>query len=159
MDSFPPEDDAIIQEEASHPELLVFSANTQPSLERQVELYKKYALRHSDGISNIAYTRAVCRERLPHKAFAIVQPGKIIETSSSVKASSKSSDRKVVMIFSGQGAQWAGMGRELLADKRFLKDIARMDTILHSLKHPPAWTILCKSRPSPHLGNLSYSFS
>lgn len=88
-----------------------------------------------------------------------MQPGKIIETSSAVKGSSKLSDRKVIMIFSGQGAQWAGMGRELLTDRQFLKDIARMDTILHGLKHPPAWTILCKLRPLSHPGNLSYLVS
>lgn len=137
----------------SHPELIVFSANTQVSLDRQIELHKEYALQHPDEISNIAYTRAVGRERLPHKAFAIVQPGKIIETSTAVKGSAKVFDRKMIMIFSGQGAQWAGMGRELLADKQFQKDIAHMDTILHSLKHPPTWTILCKSQYPFPLGS------
>ncbi|RYP84204.1 hypothetical protein DL770_005246 [Monosporascus sp. CRB-9-2] len=142
IDSFSPERDAIVAQDAPQPELIVFSANTQPSLERQIELYQKYALQHPDEIQKIAFTRALRRERLPHKAFAIVQPGGVIETSTVVKSVAKSSNRNIIMIFSGQGAQWAGMGAQLLTNKRFLEDITTMDKILHSLKNPPTWTIM-----------------
>lgn len=137
-----------MQPQTPQPELFVFSANTQASLDQQVKQYKKYVLEHPNDISDIAYTRAVRRERLPHKSFAIVQPGKAIEASSAVKCAFKSPDRKVIMIFSGQGAQWAGMGRELLRDKHFLGDVADMDRILHGLKNPPSWSIQCKSESS-----------
>ena len=88
-------------QEVQRPELLVFSANTQTSLDRQVELHREYALRNPDDTPNIAYTRAVYRERLPHKAFAILHDGKVVETSPAVKCALGSSDRKVVMVFGG----------------------------------------------------------
>lgn len=72
-----------------------------------------------------------------------MQNGEVLETSGAVKVSARSLDRKVTMVFSGQGAQWAGMGRELiLSDKRFREDIEVMDSILQSLNDPPTWSIL-----------------
>ncbi|RYP79109.1 hypothetical protein DL771_000087 [Monosporascus sp. 5C6A] len=142
IDSFSSERGAIVDQDASEPELIVFSANTKPSLERQIELHQKYALQHPDQIQKIASTRALRRERLPHKAFTIIQPGRVIETSTAVKSAAKSSNRNVTMIFSGQGAQWVRMGAQLLTNKQFLEDITTMDKILHSLKNPPTWTIM-----------------
>jgi acyl transferase domain-containing protein len=47
------------------------------------------------------------------------------------------------MIFSGQGAQWPGMGKELIEnDDFFRKDISAMDAVLQRLEHPPNWTIV-----------------
>lgn len=47
------------------------------------------------------------------------------------------------MIFSGQGAQWAGMGKEMIqGDPEFRADIETMDSILRGLKCPPSWTII-----------------
>ncbi|RYP26873.1 hypothetical protein DL766_006584 [Monosporascus sp. MC13-8B] len=134
--------DAIVDQDASQPELIVFSANTQPSLERQIELHQKYALQHPDEIRKIAFTRALRRERLSHKAFTVIQPGRVIETSTAVKSAAKSFNHNVIMVFSGQGAQWAGMGAQLLTNKQFLEDITAMDKILHGLKNPPTWTIM-----------------
>jgi acyl transferase domain-containing protein len=46
------------------------------------------------------------------------------------------------MIFSGQGAQWPEMGKDLIQiDPRFREDIRAMDDILQSLNYPPDWKI------------------
>ncbi len=46
------------------------------------------------------------------------------------------------MIFSGQGAQWAQIGHELLNDNPgFLQTIKAMDQVLKSLQFPPDWSI------------------
>lgn len=48
----------------------------------------------------------------------------------------------LVMVFSGQGAQWSTMGKELvLSNLDFRRDIEAIDSILQSLYHPPAWNI------------------
>lgn len=122
------------------PQLLLFSANTQTSLRGQIDAYKSYARDHPDAISDIAYTLAVRRERLPHRAFAIWQNGEL-QTSSLSKASAV--PPAITMIFSGQGAQWAEMGKKLIeTEASFRHDLASMDSILQSLRKPPCWSIL-----------------
>jgi acyl transferase domain-containing protein len=145
VESFSRDNEAATEGAPTHSELLVFSASTQASLQQQIELHHVYALQHPEVLTDIAYTRAVRRERLPHKAFSIVQSGKVVETSGVVKTSSRSSERPITMIFSGQGAQWVGMGKEQIqTNARFREDIATMDMILQSLKNPPNWTIMSK---------------
>lgn len=93
--------------EISKPELLLVSANTVLSLEEQVRRIQDLILSGSaPDLYNLAYTLNVRREKLPHRAFTVVQDGKILETSSLAKAPAKAQD--VYLIFSGQGAQWAG---------------------------------------------------
>jgi acyl transferase domain-containing protein len=54
---------------------------------------------------DVAYTRAVRRESLPHRAFAVAQGGAFLDVSALTKVSGK--EQGIVMVFSGQGAQWA----------------------------------------------------
>ncbi|KAH1919746.1 hypothetical protein KXV48_007179, partial [Aspergillus fumigatus] len=106
----------------------------------RIDAYKSYARDHPDAISDIAYTLAVRRERLPHRAFAIWQNGEL-QTSSLSKASAV--PPAITMIFSGQGAQWAEMGKKLIeTEASFRHDLASMDSILQSLRKPPCWSIL-----------------
>lgn len=95
------------QVEISKPELLLVSANTALSLKEQIQRFKDLVLSDSaPDVYDLAYTLNVRREKLPHRAFTVVQDGKILETSSLAKAPTKAQD--VYLIFSGQGAQWAG---------------------------------------------------
>jgi acyl transferase domain-containing protein len=122
------------------PQLLLFSANTQTSLREQVDLYKTYARDHPDSIPDLAYTLAVHRERLSQRAFAIWQNGEL-ETSTLSKAPAV--PPTITMIFSGQGAQWAGMGKNLIqTDASFRHDLASMDSILQKFRKAPTWSIL-----------------
>lgn len=124
------------------PELLVLSANTQHSLKQQLELHEQYASRHSSTLYDIAYTLALRRELLPHRAFIIKSGEKTLETSGTVKAPGKSSNRKVTMIFTGQGSQWAEMGKGLfITNAEFREDIHLMDNVLRNLAKPPNWSI------------------
>ncbi|KAB8228276.1 polyketide synthase fgnA [Aspergillus alliaceus] len=115
-------------------------SNAHVSLRGEIDAYKTYARDHPGAISDIAYTLAVHRERLPQRAFAIWHNGEI-ETSGFAKA--PMSPPAITMIFSGQGAQWAGMGKQLIqTSASFRDDLAAMDSILQSLRKPPCWSIL-----------------
>jgi acyl transferase domain-containing protein len=122
------------------PQLLVFSANSQTSLKAQIETYKTYAHDHPEAISDIAYTLAAHREKLPQRAFAVYKDGEL-EASGIVKAPASSPG--ITMVFSGQGSQWPEMGKQLiLTSASFRNDLATMDTILQGFKKAPSWSIL-----------------
>jgi acyl transferase domain-containing protein len=123
------------------PTLVVLSANTQPSLQRQIDLHQAYIREHPSSLSDVAYTRAVRRAALTHRAFAVARGSEFIETSAAVKTTGKAPG--LLMVFSGQGAQWAGMGKEMIrGDAAFRADIEKMDAVLRGLKSPPSWTII-----------------
>lgn len=49
---------------------------------------------------------------------------------------------RIVGVFTGQGAQWATMGRELLRTSSFARDcLAALDAALAALERPPPWTL------------------
>jgi len=126
------------------PQLVVFSANTQDSLQRQVNNHREYIKLHPERLLDLAYTLSLHREHLPYRAFSIAAGGVITTNSSFTKVSSSVPD--IVMIFNGQGGQWPEMGRDLVeTDQKFREDIMAMDSILQSLKHPPNWKIESKS--------------
>jgi acyl transferase domain-containing protein len=123
------------------PELLLFSANTETSLNEQIRLHQEYIRSNPSIVSDIAYTRSVHREHLPHRAFAIVDNRDFIETASVLKV--PESTPAVTMVFAGQGVQYPEMGKELiLSDPSFREDILKMDRILKELRFPPEWNLL-----------------
>ncbi|KAI0176547.1 hypothetical protein GGR52DRAFT_571510 [Hypoxylon sp. FL1284] len=143
IDSFPrPEKANSALDVTKRPELLVLSANTQDSLKHHLEQYEAYASQHSSALYDIAYTLSLRRELLPHRAFIIKSGKKTLETSSLVRAPGKSRNREVTMVFTGQGSQWAEMGKGLfITNAEFREDIQLMDRILRFLPSPPSWTI------------------
>lgn len=95
---------------------------------------------HPSDIDDLAYTLAFHREQLPFRAYVTTDEESNIEISATAKCPSETPN--VVMVFSGQGAQWPQMGRELLmSDSLFQEDIEEMDRILQSLGFPPSWSI------------------
>ncbi|KAI1440085.1 polyketide synthase dehydratase-domain-containing protein [Annulohypoxylon stygium] len=127
---------------ARRPELLILSANTQNSLKTQIELFQEYVSQHPSAIRDVAYTLALRRERLPHRAYMVMSGDKLLETSSMVKTPGKLSRRKVTMVFTGQGSQWAEMGKGLfITSSEFREDIHLMDDILRHCAKPPRWTL------------------
>jgi acyl transferase domain-containing protein len=132
-------------------ELLLLSANTASSLKDQIELYEGYVRHKSENLMSfdLAYTLALRRDKLPHRAFSVLQNGQFTTTSSLVKAPAEAP--QLYLIFSGQGAQWPGMGKELIqCDPLFRKTIERMDEVLRNVAEPPSWTLIgmhnCRSR-------------
>ncbi|KAM7206563.1 hypothetical protein V8F20_002689 [Naviculisporaceae sp. PSN 640] len=143
-------------------ELLLFSANTETSLREQVGQYKTYLQRQEIDTTrhmDISYTLAMRRQHLPHRAFSIVLPsGELLEdltagASSGLRTSSV--PPPLVMVFSGQGAQWAQMGRDLTHDPDFLADLTEMNGVLHSLAQPPSWDLVEELLKSAETSQIS----
>ena len=120
--------------------LLVYSANTQGSLKRLVENCQDYLDKHPERLRDLCYTLAQRREHLTYRAFSVVEDGIKASVSSFEKVPGNAPP--IVMVFSGQGAQWPEMGKELIqTDVEFRKDILEMDDALRKLKNAPDWTI------------------
>ncbi|KAF4459108.1 KR domain-containing [Fusarium albosuccineum] len=113
-----------------YPQLLVFSANTADSLRRQ----------SATNLTDISYTLGVRRQYLPHRLYAVV--GKGIDFRAAPFTKAPSTKPALVMVFTGQGAQWPRMGTEMLQSNHvFRHSINCMEEALKSLPEPPAWSI------------------
>ncbi|KAL1838185.1 hypothetical protein VTJ49DRAFT_2966 [Mycothermus thermophilus] len=135
------------------PELFLFSANSPTSLDRQIASFREHAARYPDLARDTGYTLAVHRERLPHRAFALVEDGTMVQVSPPVKA--PQSPPAITMVFSGQGAQWPQMGQELiLTDPSFRQDMMRMDDVLQGLRMPPKWSIIDELLKPPETSQI-----
>ncbi|RHZ46920.1 uncharacterized protein CDV56_103490 [Aspergillus thermomutatus] len=118
--------------------LLLLSAKTPKSLDGNVEAIRHYLEASPGTRHDLAYTLAFRRTHLSYKAFAIAQKdGSLIAVERGRRI-----DPNPVFVFSGQGAQWPGMGRELLLQSdSFRESIRELDRILQDLKPAPDWSI------------------
>ncbi|EEQ34967.1 Fum1p [Microsporum canis CBS 113480] len=131
-----------LSEKPNGPRLLVLSANSQHSLQRQIENLTSY-VESRPGISNddLCFTLGSRREHLKHRAFTVLKDEKTINAEN-FEMSSSTKERSIVFIFTGQGAQWPGMGKQLLLEfDTFRGDIRAMDRALQALQDPPCWSI------------------
>ena len=121
------------------PHLVVFSAKHPDSLRRSVENYSAYLSSHPDALSDVAFTLNCHRQNLTHRAYSVSSGSDALEPSRVYKPSETP---QLVFTFTGQGAQWARMGRELLKkEPLFAHSIRKLDFFLQSLPEAPAWTL------------------
>ncbi|KAG8162941.1 hypothetical protein KVR01_007419 [Diaporthe batatas] len=132
---------------ALRPLLMVLSANSQDSLKKHVMNLENYLAENLEkNEADIAYTLSQRREHLPYRTFIVTSANEdctsntVIQPPALVK--SLANPAPITMVFSGQGAQWAGMAKDLIQDDpAFRKDIQNMDCILRSLTYPPNWSV------------------
>jgi acyl transferase domain-containing protein len=130
-------------------QLSLFSANSASSLQRMTHLFQEWVdgkcnePQAADYLQNLAYTLANRREYLPHGAFMVARSDRSGVASSGRRIAN--SRPNLVMVFTGQGAQWPRMGRELLlrSDLCFQSCIRSLDQHLRDAQAPatPPWTL------------------
>ena len=121
--------------------LLVFSAKTSLSLNRLASAHQTYVKERPNQLQDLAYTLSQRREHLTHRSFLIVG-NKSNNLIAAPLFKSPTEPPNNVMVFTGQGAQWAGMAVSLIRqDSGFKEDIASLDSVLQSLRSPPLWSI------------------
>lgn len=122
-----------LPEPPTTPQLLLYSANAAKALETMAAQYQRWVEENPDKVKDLAYTLARRRELLPHRSFAISKNGALGRASPPAKATQ---NPKIVMVFTGQGAQWPRMGRELLqSNATFQASIRYMDQQLRTLQN------------------------
>ncbi|KAL4956616.1 hypothetical protein BDW69DRAFT_181394 [Aspergillus filifer] len=129
------------QRDLSAPSLLAFSANTQESLKRKASQIQEYVERAPERASGLAYTLSCRREHLSHRAFCVLgseHNGEVIYPAKRTKQTPI-----INYIFTGQGAQWPAMGKDLVKlFPQFRDDLVQMSKVLAKSPHPPIWDLV-----------------
>lgn len=128
--------------------LLTFSAKHPKALEMSAQKHEEYLTTHPDSLSNMAYTLNTKRVVHSHRAFCVTDGLDSFEISKILKPA-LGSKCDLVFVFTGQGAQWAGMGLELLRSDGIFKDtVDYLDAELSRLSDGPNWNMRGMYRPS-----------
>lgn len=119
--------------------LLVISAGSHASLLRREKSVSSYMKLHPGQLDDLAYTLGARREHLSHRGF-FIKPRDMELGSTDLRHSVVGTPPELTFVFTGQGAQWAGMGVDLMARfHSFREEIYALDQVLRRLENPPSW--------------------
>ncbi|KAF5852136.1 hypothetical protein GGP41_000920 [Bipolaris sorokiniana] len=125
--------------------LLVISAFDERAVHRSIDALKKWMGDHlvdenrRQTLSDIAYTLAEKRTKFPWKSTCVALPETQSELTWSAPVRSKP-NTNICFVFTGQGAQWHGMGRELMRYEVFSKAMREADHYFRSLGS--SWSLI-----------------
>ncbi|KAI0531882.1 polyketide synthase [Xylaria digitata] len=147
--------------------LVPVSAKSSESLEARIQQLDTYLSRTEQNIEDIAYTLSVRRTHFSHRTYFVAnQDG--FHSSLGVQEALNSSQKTVLkepsqtaFVFTGQGAQWAGMGAALYRQfPVFAAAIDDMDSQLRNLPHPPTLLlseVICDEHDTSRIHDVAWS--
>lgn len=133
--------------------LLVLSARSAAALRDLARSYAGAVAEAGTGqLGDIAFTAATARRHFPHRLAVTARAAEELAGQLTAFADSGAPDMsgeaagaapEVAFLFSGQGSQYAGMGRALYeASPRFRRTLDRCDTILRPFMDRPLLSVL-----------------
>ena len=127
----------------NRPFLLLFSAHDKATLKSNIDAHGKVACRYN--LLDLSYTLANRRSQLSSRAFAVANHANLNTTFNKQQGFCFAEKKRVSTIgfvFTGQGAQWARMGSELINYyPSFLRSIRVLDRALEDLPDAPEWSL------------------
>ncbi|KAH6646092.1 fatty acid synthase S-acetyltransferase [Truncatella angustata] len=146
-----------------YPRLLVWTASSEKTLVRLTSDYDAYyrAKIHADEekLEQLAHTLASRRSCMKWRSFAVVHAGSGAQADIGLSVEkplqTSTQPRTSVFVFTGQGAQYAGMGLELLVYRTFRDHLQKAEDIFASLGC--TWSILDKIKDPDAMNNPEYS--
>ncbi|KAL4931451.1 uncharacterized protein BDV17DRAFT_288988 [Aspergillus undulatus] len=121
--------------------LLVVSARSAESLKQRIRAVVDYANNNNLlKLQDLAYTLGLRREHLTHRSFVVAKPNELIGEADFQTGRERTAE--ATFVFTGQGAQWAGMGRDLMRVFPSARDdLQSLDEVLKSLPDGPCWSL------------------
>ncbi|OQE20435.1 hypothetical protein PENSTE_c013G03650 [Penicillium steckii] len=146
---------------------LVFSANSESSLRSQLETYR-HLLESSDRTSLADIALTLQSRRSQHAIRAAFSGHNLSNILKNIKTPLEKEDDlgvrvdqrvtrpRILGVFTGQGAQWPTMGRELLKNSlEARKIIERLQSSLATLPDPPSWSLADEMMADPASSRLA----
>ena len=126
--------------------LLPLSATNEDALDRYARSIAEWVGFRHINVVDLAYTLAARRSKLSTRGFILASQKTLAEDLSPerlVKArQAASSSLPIGFVFTGQGAQWPQMGKELIEESpSFRRSIQALDAVLQKLPEKPSWTL------------------
>lgn len=144
-------------DEGSGPlQLLTFSANDRDALAQNVKAISDHLIHPAVNValSDVAYTLSERRTRHFYKAFIVTDTTEFV-AGSETGAKNRATPPRVGFIFTGQGAQWSAMGKDLLHRYPLAREVvSKLEAALQELPKPPSWSLLeelTQKRDTEHL--------
>lgn len=131
--------------------LMTLSAKSPEALADLARSYRELVVSDTAGLRDICYSATVRRSHHDHRLAAVVRSNE--ELSGNLDGFLRSQFRpgmfsgrvtpgsrpKVVFVYSGQGSQWAGMGRGLLREPAFQEALKRCD---QAIRRHVNWSVI-----------------
>ncbi|KAI0465887.1 polyketide synthase PksD [Xylaria cf. heliscus] len=130
LDSGTKDPNISVRKSAIKYQLLVWSARDESALQRLLQCYSTYYATHicsqPDRLGSLAYTLAARRTTMAWRSFTLARTEMPLEVPaiSSLTPLRSSREHGLAFIFTGQGAQYSNMGRELLCYPKFRTTIS-----------------------------------
>lgn len=133
--------------------VLPLSARSPKALKAQAEQTREYLLSHPDhALRDVCFTASVRRSHHPHRLAAIGTTHAEIAQALGAYSNGESAANlvqgqagsearpRVVFVFPGQGSQWLGMGRTLLAEEPVFR--SAMISCDQAIRQESGWSVL-----------------
>ncbi|KAK7221935.1 hypothetical protein V2G26_009938 [Clonostachys chloroleuca] len=143
------------------PKILVFSAADEKAMKRVMTAYEEYFVNNTSKdrskLAKLAYTLSDHRSRMLWRSYALAKPGsETTEPSfSPANAIRSSADANLAFVFTGQGAQYVGMGHDLLQFPVYKETLRKIDSIYSALGCD--WSILAIKDYQDRIDSPDYS--
>ncbi|OAA57318.1 Beta-ketoacyl synthase [Cordyceps fumosorosea ARSEF 2679] len=146
----------------ARPHTLVLSANDEASLRANIRALSNHLInpRVKVALSDLAHTLSERRSAFFHRAYLTTSTTDF-DDGAFVLGKKQSEKPRIGLVFTGQGAQWPQMGKELLQFFPWTRSILEeLDAVLQKLPDPPAWSLvdeLTQARSAEHLRQPEFS--
>ncbi|NMO16394.1 SDR family NAD(P)-dependent oxidoreductase [Pyxidicoccus fallax] len=146
-------------------ELLVLSGKSAAALDAQAAKLRAHLDAHPEqGLSDVAFSLATTRSTMEHrltlvsgsreellKALDVAAQGQTPARAVRGRAASSVAP-KVVFVFPGQGSQWLGMGRKLLAEEPVFREA--LEACDKAIQAEAGWSLLAELQAEEAASNL-----